>query len=146
MVFGEPFDQNQIKFTCIYSFIPDHYTFQNIRKTPPEEAGISRLVECLPENTGAVLTWVWFPHAARNFSPNQLSVQTLLGFFSLTVSIQPPCAIACINICAHVKNSKDWQPYHCLDTWKYCTPTEMGSSSCSRCSFVLYNKIRHIFQ
>ena len=35
---------------------------------------------------------------------------------SLTVSIQPPCAIACINICEHTKNPKHWQPYHCLDT------------------------------
>ena len=40
---------------------------------------------------------------------------------SLTVSVQPPCAIACINICAHVKNPKHWQPYHCLDERKYYT-------------------------
>ena len=40
---------------------------------------------------------------------------------SLMVSAQPPCAIACINICAHVKNLKHWQPYHCLDTQNYCT-------------------------
>ena len=35
---------------------------------------------------------------------------------SLTVSVQPPCAIACNNICAHVKNLKQLQPYRCLDT------------------------------
>ena len=40
---------------------------------------------------------------------------------SLTTSIQPLCATACINIRAHVKNPKHWQPYHCLDTWKYYT-------------------------
>ena len=35
-----------------------------------------------------------------SFSPqNYLSVQTLL-----CVSVHPPCAIACINICAHVKD------------------------------------------
>ena len=37
----------------------------------------------------------------------------------LTVPVQPQCAIACINICVHVKknkNKKHWQPYHCLDT------------------------------
>ena len=25
---------------------------------------------------------------------------------SLTVSVQPPCAVVCINICAHVKKSQ----------------------------------------
>ena len=40
---------------------------------------------------------------------------------SLMVSAQPLRAIACINICAHVKNLKHWQPYHCLDTQNYCT-------------------------
>ena len=33
------------------------------------------------------------------FSQSQLSVQTLLR-----VSVHPQCAIACINICAHVKD------------------------------------------
>ena len=33
------------------------------------------------------------------FPPSQLSVQTLLH-----VSLHPPCAIACINICSHVKD------------------------------------------
>ena len=35
----------------------------------------------------------------------------------------PPCAIACIKICMHIKNPKHWQPclYHCLDPQKYCT-------------------------
>ena len=44
------------------------------------------------------------------------------------VSVQPPCAIACINICVHVKNPKHWGPCHCLDknknkikNKKYCT-------------------------
>ena len=40
---------------------------------------------------------------------------------SLTVSVQPPCAVACISICAHVKNPKRWQPHHCLDTRKMST-------------------------
>ena len=30
---------------------------------------------------------------------------------SLTVFAQPPCAIACINICEHVQKPKHWQPY-----------------------------------
>ena len=45
------------------------------------------------------LTQVRFPGAARNFSPSQLSEQTLLH-----VSVHPLCAIACIHVCAHVKD------------------------------------------
>ena len=40
---------------------------------------------------------------------------------SLTISVQPGCAITCIDICAHVKNPKRWQSYRCLDTRKYST-------------------------
>ena len=54
--------------------------------------------------------------AARDFFS-----QSQLPGHSLTVFTQPPCAIACINICAHIKNPIHWQPYHYLDTWKYCT-------------------------
>ena len=39
---------------------------------------------------------------------------------SLAVSVQLPCAITRINICMHIKSTKHWQPYPCLDTWKYC--------------------------
>ena len=39
------------------------------------------------------------------------------GFFNFS----PLCAISCINISAHVKNLKHWQPHHCLHTLKYCT-------------------------
>ena len=35
---------------------------------------------------------------------------------SLMLSGQPLCAMACINICVHVKDS-----YHCSHTQKYCT-------------------------
>ena len=49
------------------------------------------------------------------FSQSQLSVRLSLGVR------QPPCVLACINIYAHVKDPKHWQPYHCLDTRKYCT-------------------------
>ena len=50
------------------------------------------------------------------FSQSQLSVQTLLR-----VSVQPSCAVAWINIYAHVKDHKHWQPFLCLDTRKYRT-------------------------
>ena len=56
---------------------------------------------------GAILTRVRVPCATRNFSSSQLSVQV----DSFTASVQSPCAIACLNICARVKNFKHWQPY-----------------------------------
>ena len=39
------------------------------------------------------------------------------------MSVQPLCAIACINICAHFKKPKQWQLYYCWDTRKYCRET-----------------------
>ena len=43
---------------------------------------------------------------------------------SLTVSVQPSCAIACINSCVPIKEPKHWQPYFCLDKQKYQTHCE----------------------
>ena len=48
---------------------------------------------------------------------------------SLTVSVQPACVVACINICVHVKNLKHGQPYHCLDTQIMHTLIGMGSAA-----------------
>ena len=79
-------------------------------------AGIAQLVQRPTEKTGPVLTRVRVPGAAKVFVP-----ESTFRFQCLTLSVQPPCAIAGINICVHVKNPKHWQPYHCLDTRKYCT-------------------------
>ena len=49
------------------------------------------------------------------FSQSQLLVQTV------TVSVQPKCAVACVNVCAHVKDPKHLQPYLRLVTQKYRT-------------------------
>ena len=62
------------------------------------------------------LTQVQLPGAARDFLP-----ESTFSAHSLTVSAQPSCAAACTNISAHVKDPKHWQPYHCLETGKYCT-------------------------
>ena len=59
------------------------------------DGDVTQLVERL---TGTLLTKVQFPCAARHFSPGQLSVQTLSVSRTLT------CAVACINICATVKD------------------------------------------
>ena len=78
-------------------------------------AGIAQLVQRPTEKTGAVLTRVRVPGAAKVvvFLP-----ESTFSFECLTLSVQPPCAIAGINICVHVKNPKHWQPYLCLDTRK----------------------------
>ena len=89
--------------------------------------GIAQLVERLTKMPGVILTQVRVPGAARDFLPqSQLSVQTPL---------RCPCAIACINICAHVKDPQPWQPWDCLDTRKYYiiihTLRGVGSAACS---------------
>ena len=79
---------------------------------------------------GFFLPRVRVPGAARDFFSRGFESQVRRRIFlpgsassadCLAVSVRPPCAIACINICGHVKNPKHWQPYHCLDTGKYCT-------------------------
>ena len=57
------------------------------------------------------------PRYSKGFFPQESSFSA----DSLTVSAQPHCAIAYINISVHVKSPKHRQPYHCLDTRKYCT-------------------------
>ena len=49
------------------------------------------------------------------------SLESTFNADSLMVSMQPPCAIACINSCVHIKNPKHWQSYHCLNAWKFRT-------------------------
>ena len=72
-------------------------------------------------------------HQYHTISLAGSSHQYSTGFFSqstfsadsLTVSIQPLCAITCIKFCVHIKNPKHWQShtYQCLVTVTqlYCT-------------------------
>ena len=90
-------------------------TINQIPSIIPLGVGTAQLVEHPTEKPGATLTWVRAPGAARDFSPS------VAFHHRLTVLLQLPYTIACINTCQHVKNPKRWQPYHCLDTRKYCT-------------------------
>ena len=58
---------------------------------------VAQLVE---RRTGTPLTQVRIPGAARDFSPTV----KLFSADSFTRVRTPPCAIACIYICAQVKN------------------------------------------
>ena len=58
---------------------------------------VAQLVE---RRTGTPLTQVRFPGAARDFSP-RVNFRCRLSY---GVSVHTPCSIACINICAHVKD------------------------------------------
>ena len=79
--------------------------------------GIVQLVERPPEKARRNTDASSSPRCGKGFfSQSQLPVQTLLR-----CPYSPLCAIAFIDFCAHVKNPKAWQPYHCLDTRKYCT-------------------------
>ena len=57
------------------------------------------VAQLLKRRTGTLLTQVRFPSAARDFSP-KVNFQCRLSYGVRT----PPCAIACINTCAHVKD------------------------------------------
>ena len=56
--------------------------------------------------------------------------------YLLTMSAQPPCVIACIDICVHIKNPKHWQPCHCLDTQKYVLHMLAGTGSAALAAYV----------
>ena len=90
---------------------------QSTRSSHPR-ARRAQWVKRPTENPGAMLTRVQVPGAARDSLPESTSCAD-----SLTVSVKPQRAIACINICACVKkkNPKFLQPYPCLDTRKYFT-------------------------
>ena len=61
--------------------------------------GTAQWVERPTEKPGAILTRVRVPHeAARYFFSPRVNFQCRLS--SLTVSVQPPRAVAYINICA----------------------------------------------
>ena len=57
------------------------------------------VAQSVEHRTGTLPTQNRFPGVARDFSP-RVNFQCRL----LRVSVHPPCAIACINICAHVKD------------------------------------------
>ena len=75
---------------------------------------------CAQSMCGGVFGMIWMIlfSVAKYFF---ILFQSTLSAESLTVSIQLPCAIACINICAYVKNPKHWQPHPSVDSWKCCT-------------------------
>ena len=69
------------------------------------------VVQLIERWTDTLLTHVRFPGAARDFSP-RVNFQCRLSYGART----PPSAIASINISAHVKDPKHWQPYLCFNT------------------------------
>ena len=80
-------------------------------------AVIAQLVERPTEKPGdAILTRVRIPGAARDFSPSQFPVQTLLRCPYGPLSV---CSVTWIYICANIKQPKHWRPSHCLYTQNY---------------------------
>ena len=92
--------------------------------------GTAQLVERRNDKPGAVLARVGFLGAEKGyFSKSQFSSA---GYLKL--SVQPSWAMAPSNICAHVKNPKHWQPYHCSDTHTASIPLFGHTEQPYRCS------------
>ena len=64
-------------------------------KTENGDGDVAQLTE---RRTGTPLTQVRFPGPSRDFSP-RVNFQCRLFWYGVST---PPCAVACINICAHV--------------------------------------------
>ena len=58
-------------------------------------AETAQLIERPVEKPGAIRMRVRVPGDARDFSPRVMAS----GADSLTVSVQPPCAITCLSVC-----------------------------------------------
>ena len=75
---------------------PDHYQLCHRLRRPPKGWGCSAVGRASDRHAAEAGS---IPRCGKGFfSPSQLSVQTL------TVSVHPPCAVACIYVCAHVKD------------------------------------------
>ena len=68
----------------------------HVRVTIDDSGDVTQLID---HRTGTSETQVGFPSAARDFSPG-VNFQCRLSYGVRT----PPCAIACIYICAHAKD------------------------------------------
>ena len=62
----------------------------------------------LTEKPGVILRQVRVPGEARDFSP-KVKFRCRLSYWC---PYSPPRAVACFNMCVHVKNAKHCQPYH----------------------------------
>ena len=85
--------------------------------SPPPGVRIAQFIEHPTENPGRYTDAGLGPWCSKGL----FHLGSAFSAASLKVSVQPLWTIACISICAHVKNPKQWQPYHCLDTQKCCT-------------------------
>ena len=73
----------------------------NVKQSCWKSFGNEDVAQLVEHRTGTLPTQVRFLGTARDFPPS-VNFQCRL---SLSVSVQPPCAIACINVCALVKDS-----------------------------------------
>ena len=88
--------------------------------------------------TGTPLTHVRFPGGARDFLP--VNFQCRLSYGVRT----PPCAIACINICGHVKDPVVHVRVRCImETLKHPACT-VGWVAQLRCSWLFLGKATRI--
>ena len=88
--------------------------------------GMAELAALQTGNAGTILTRCVFESLV--FHGIFLPVSTSSAD-CLMVSVQPLCAITCINNSVHVKNPKPWQPHHCMAMKILHTLIEMASAA-----------------
>ena len=76
----------------------------SVGRVSVKEGGIAHLVWRRTKKPGAIPTRVRFYNTRGMFPPSE----STFSADSLAVFVQPPCTIACISICASVKNPKHW--------------------------------------
>ena len=109
---------------CLRYFSPTHHWLSgpvlHVSNTPLGHNGHTTIAGWdgsldLTEKPGAVGLLTPVP------GEKSLLPESAVSADSLTVSVQPPCAIPCSNICVHVKNPQHWQSCRCWDTRSYST-------------------------
>ena len=81
---------------CVTYLQPNKINYCNTKGLQLHVGDVAQLVE---HRTGTLPTQVQYPSAARDISP-RVNFQCRLSYCVRT----PPCAIACIYICAHIKD------------------------------------------
>ena len=118
---GQPknslFHNSELTSTFITSFPPpwECGTGSHLRHCPLTPSQTSQRLRWGYSSVGKASDWHAADAGSTYWGGKGFFSQSAFSADFLTVSVQPACAIAYINICAHVKDPKHWHSYLCLD-------------------------------